>query len=140
MTGRSRKISAACWLVVAVVLLRAASGGGVTIGSFLYVVSAEPLVSYIAGVAVFVAAAGLAVAFPISDSPRLVPAAAIAALLTAAYGAWWFLLDDHTSGLALTGAAVVALTLAVLALIHGDAPSSAGPQQQMIPRATDGDR
>jgi hypothetical protein len=110
MSDRRRRLSALSWLIVSAVLVRAASGGGG--GGFLYVASVEPPASYATGAVVLVVALALALGFAVSRSVVLPRLSGILAVPTVLYAGWWYLLDDHTSGLALGAAAVSALGLA----------------------------
>jgi hypothetical protein len=113
MSVWGRRLSTLCWLIVAALLVRAASGGGFSIGGFLYVADAEPTASYAVGGVLLGVALALALGFAIWPSATLGRISALFAVLTVLYAGWWFLLDAHTSGLVLGAAAVGALALAV---------------------------
>ncbi len=111
MTPWARRISALSWAAVALVLLRAASGGG-GIGGFVYVSDREPAVSYAIGGVLLGAVLVFALAFAATTLPILARGSVVLAVLTIGYAGWWLVLDGHPSGLALGGAAAVALILA----------------------------
>jgi hypothetical protein len=112
MSDRRKRLSALSWFIVAGLLVRAASGGGGGLGGFLYVAREEPGASYAAGVVLFAVALVLAFGFATSRSGAIPRLSAVSSVLTVLYGAWWYLLDDHTSGLALGAAGVAAFALA----------------------------
>lgn len=112
MNDRRRRLSALCWLIVAAVLVRAASGGAVAVVSFRYVAQQEAPLGYAAGVLLFGAALTLAFGCAFSRSAAIAVLSAMLAAPAVIFAAWWFLLDDHTSGLALGAAAMGAFLLA----------------------------
>jgi hypothetical protein len=114
MSDRRRRLSALSWLIVAAVLVRAASGGGG--GGFLYVAAVEPRASYVTGAVVLVLALALALGFAISRSVVLPRLSAVLSIPTVLYAGWWYVLDDHTSGLALGAASALAFGLAAAGL------------------------
>jgi hypothetical protein len=114
MSDLRRRLSAASWVIVAAVLIRAASGGGG--GGFLYVAAVEPRASYATGAVILGVAVVLAIGFGLSPSVLLARVSAMLSVLVALYAGWWYLLDDHTSGLVLGAAAVSAFGLAAPAL------------------------
>jgi hypothetical protein len=73
-------------------------------------------VSYAAGGVLLGVALALAIGFAIWPSATLARVATLFSILTVLYAAWWFLLDDHTSGLVLGAAALGALALAASAI------------------------
>jgi hypothetical protein len=133
MSVWGRRLSTLCWLAVAVLLVRAASGGDLSIGSFLYVADAEPTASYAVGGVLLGVALALAVGFAVWPSATLGRISALFAVLAVLYGGWWFLLDDHTSGLALGAAAVGALALVVSAVRPPLAAPASKPRDRTGP-------
>jgi hypothetical protein len=139
MSVWGRRLSTLCWLIVAALLVRAASGGGLSIGGFLYVADAEPTASYAVGGVLLGVALALAIGFAIWPSATLWRISALFAVLTVLYAGWWFLLDAHTSGLALGAAAVGALALAVSAARRPLAAPAAKPRDRTGPNRPERD-
>ncbi|MDQ6794909.1 MAG: hypothetical protein M3067_08865 [Chloroflexota bacterium] len=105
-----RRLSAYSWMVVAAVLLRAASGGG-GLGGFLYAAAAEPRASYAAGVILFAVSVVLSISFATSQSVSLPRFSALLSVPAFLYAGWWYVLDDHASGLVIGAAALGAFVL-----------------------------
>ena len=103
-------LSAACWLVVAVVLVRMASGGG-TVDGLNYVVDRAPAWALVGGAVLLVSAVGLVLAFALGAS-RARTASAVAAIIAIAFAVMAGL-SGHESSWILGAAAAVALVVAV---------------------------
>lgn len=110
MSVPRRRLSAYSWMVVAAILLRAASGGGGP-GGFMYAAAAEPRVSYAAGLVLFAVSCALSISFATSQSVSLPRFSALLSVPAFLYAGWWYVLDDHTSGLVLGAAALGAFVL-----------------------------
>jgi hypothetical protein len=125
-----RSLSALSWLVVAGILVRAASGGGISLGSFRYVSDREPPLSYAAGAALLAASLVLVAAFVRSRSPAVFVASGLVSIPAFLYAA--YMLNAHNSALGLGGAALVAFILAApaarqeLARRRGASPPAGG--------------
>jgi hypothetical protein len=115
-TNWPRRLAALCWVVIAVVLLRAASGGGLDPGSFRYVADREPPLTYAVGAVVVLASLAFAAALVSIASPRVMAAAATVGVLTAAYGAFIAVFDHHPSGILVAVAGLAATLLAALSM------------------------
>src|SRR4051812_44487056 len=110
MTIRRRRLSALSWLVVALVLVRAASGGGGGLGGIRYFADREPPLSYAAGAIVLGCSLALVVAFFRAKSRALPLVSALLALPTLVYAA--VRLPDHESAIGLAAGAASAFIVA----------------------------
>ena len=111
MSDRRRRLSALSWLIVAGILVRAASGGGGGLGSIKYVADTEPPLSYWTGAVVLALSLALALAFVRSRSVALPALSAFLSIPTVAYSGY-LVLNGHQSALALGATAICAFALA----------------------------
>jgi hypothetical protein len=128
MTDGRRRLAALCWVAAALLLVRAASGGG-TLAGWGYVASTEPPLVLVAGGVLLALSVTLAIGLLRSGglaAPRLSSAVSVPTVLygvnEAAHG--------HQSGLGLAVAAVAAFVLAGPSVL---VRSGAGDKRRLPP-------